>query len=142
MPEAIVKQIEKSTIDFLWNDSRPKIKLQKLQNTKEYGGFILVNLTKKDQALKVQWIQDIVNDISLQNLAYKHLQPLTREEIWKCNIAVEDISSIGIEKGFWLDVLTAWVEYNYAIPINDTQILDQNIWYNSWIKINKKPELY
>ena len=137
IPSRIVKQIEDIISKFIWANKRPKISLRLLQNNKDAGGLNLIDLRKRDIALKVKWISILTTDTSIEVLAYQALNPILRADIWKCNIHYRDIEKIGsVQPGFWKDVWKAWAEYSYNRNIDCEQ---QTIWYNSNIKIQKQP---
>ena len=87
----LVQSINKQIQNFIWNDKRPKIPLQTMQKSKEEGGLALVDLHKKDQAIKISWIQILQTDKIVENLAYKQLCGTLREKIWEINLKEKDI---------------------------------------------------
>ena len=56
IPEDIIQQVETVIQQFIWNGTKPKISLAALKIAKQSGGLGLVDLRKKDDALKVAWI--------------------------------------------------------------------------------------
>ena len=59
IPEYVVKQTEGLITDFLWNGRKPKIPLRTLQLNKASGGQNLIDLRKKDIALKAMWVENM-----------------------------------------------------------------------------------
>ena len=55
IPEHFIKKFDNLIREFLWNGRKAKIAYSTLQNPKEEGGLNLVNLRKKDIALKATW---------------------------------------------------------------------------------------
>ena len=53
IPKKVIKNMENVMREFLWNGKKAKIALNILQNPKTQGGLNLVNLEKRDKALKV-----------------------------------------------------------------------------------------
>ena len=41
--------------------------------------------------------------------------------------------------GFWLSVVNAWARYNFCEPSEPDVMLSQTLWYNSNIRVNKRP---
>ena len=134
IPEYIIKEIEKEMEKFIWNGRKPKIKLSQLQQCKQNGGLKLVNLRKKDLAIKVKWKQNLESEPKLANIANDLINPVLKEKIWLCNIKTTDINVLNILSKFWEDVIYAWSELNY-----DPNKEKDFIWYNSCIRIDNKP---
>ena len=113
-----------------------------LQAKRSEGGLGLVNLELKDDSLKASWINFIESDSFVMETSYHKLNviPLNKQ-IWKCNIDKKDVLK-QFETGFWKDVLSAWAKWHFKENCLDENILDQIIWFNSHIKVNKKTVFY
>ena len=59
-----------------------------------------------------------------------------RGDIWRVNLAAEDVENMKISNTFWKDVLWSWCKYNFFC---NKRIDNQIIWYNSSIRIKNKP---
>lgn len=132
-----IKKYEHILRRFLWQDKRPKIALNVLYRSKTDGGLALVNLAKKDAALKVQWINKIKTFSQIANLASSYLPP----DIWTSFLVPKDIYKMNIASEFWRDVLVAWMRYrfekwNWKIPKNE--LVELSINNNSLIKVGGK----
>ena len=133
IPLGIVKQMENMVNTFLWK-GRPKISMEILQASKESGGMRLMNLNKKDKAVKLSWINLLKNDSDLAKIVYSYLQPNLKEDIWRCNLSENDVKYLNIKSNFWKSVLQAWCEFNYENVTENPQ--HQILWYNSHIRVN------
>ena len=141
LPKDLIKSFDNAISDFLWNGRKAKISLRVLQNSRENGGLNLVNISRRQSALKVSWIKTIRTDHKLANLAYYFLIPELGEHIWTCNLAEEDVD-LFVSKNknvFWFDVLCAWSGYNFEKDVQKTSKL---LWCNSLIRINGRPVLW
>ena len=116
LTQEFLKQMEESIESFIWNGRKPKIPLKVLQMSKKSGGLKLVNLKRKEQALKLTWINIIKLDEQIANLAYCALCFDIKEEIWWCNLKHTDVDAMFPKCGnkFWLDVLKAWRIFQQA----------------------------
>ncbi len=132
---------KKSIRHYIWNGKNPKISYNTLISSIPDGGMKLVDLEHKNNALKIQWIKRIKDNISLANLAYYFL-PKIGELIWKCNLHYNDVKSIMPKENFWQNVLIAWCKFNFSKKLELNSILNSIIWLNSEIQINKTPILY
>ena len=108
-----------------------------LQKNKWDGGAGLVNLRIKDDSLKTAWLSIISTDVMIEKFAYMALNDTMKSDIWKCNIAIKDVKAT-FRDSFWRDVLIAWAKYNHEKPTDRTSIMNQIVWYNSYLKVNEK----
>ena len=136
--EKFVSKVEELINNFLWNGRKAKISLKTLQLSKEQGGLGLIDLRIKDKSLKFAWVNFLNEDTLLQELAYRKLNKIIREEIWSCNLDKKHVL-IAFRPSFWSNILEIWCEYNYEQNITDLdEIGNQIIWYNSHILVNGK----
>ena len=138
-----INQLEKIMNDFLWSSRAPKIPIHILQLSKENGGAGLVNFRLRDQALKAKWIREMEIDEMTKNLALHALRTPLGNDIWRCNIKAEDVSTVVTTHSFWRDVLLAWTHINFKKDVTTpSDIANQFLWFNSHIRIAKRPLCY
>ena len=141
IPNDMVTQMENLINKFLWNGKRARIARSTLQASKENGGLRLFSIKHKQQALKLGWIRLIENDpffamVFQNNLNIKN-PPFS---FFDCNLNVNDIQTFVKETDcFWTEILVHWSKIRHKQPQNKTEVLNEIIWYNSFIKSNKKP---
>ena len=137
VPKNIVKKIETLAEQFIWNNTKAKIPLETLKCDGVNGGLKLFDLTLRDKALKVGWVQTLISDPSVANLFHSSLSTASAMKNWifDCNLKSEDVYTLNIQNRFWEDMLKAWCDYNY----NDGIEIDCPIWLNSQIRIENKP---
>ena len=137
IPTTIVKNIDNVIRSFLWNGKKAKIAYTILQNTKEQGGVGLVNIERRDKALKATWPQILNSEKDYQQVVFEVMRcQCLGEDIWRCSLLPEDVASLKIKSQFWEDVLKSWCEYNFH---HDRRVENQLIWLNSEIRIAGKP---
>ena len=73
---------------FLWGNTKARISMYKLTNSKEQGGLGLYN---KQKSLKISWLYKIKNDAFLESSAYNKLHNNLRQLIWRCNLKKKDV---------------------------------------------------
>ena len=140
IPKGIVKNLDNLIRDFLWDGKKSKIAYSILQNQKKEGGLNLVNLTKKDIALKTTWPQILCHETEYAVMVYRILRCSTlKQNIWRCSLKEEDVSLIKVKNFFWECVLKAWCKFNYYLH---RKVENQIIWYNSNIRIRNRPVLW
>ena len=135
LPETFFTNIEREFEIFLWNGRKPKIPLKQLQALKSDGGLKLVDLHKKDKAIKASWVEKLKTEEKLSNLVYRYLQPLLKDKIWEVNLSPQDAKLMftGINK-FWNEVLYTWAEIRW-----ESFSMNKMLWYNSEIRVGDKP---
>ena len=89
IPKDILSKIQRLIESYLWQGAKPKITTTKLQLSKNSGGAKLVDLCKKDISIKVSWKRQLDSDPNHADLVYNMIQPILREDIWKCDLAIE-----------------------------------------------------
>ena len=136
IPSNIIKNMDNLIRQYLWNGKKAKIAYSILQNPKAEGGLGLVNLKNKDIALKATWPKILSEEDEYAKLVYYQMKVTTiGQDIWRCSIHPEDVTTIGINNTFWEDVLKSWSNFNvYYNPRIDNQIL----WFNSKIKVRSR----
>lgn len=141
MPANFLKSFEKVISGYIWNNGKVRITHRLLCTDKSRGGLRLVDLRKRQMALKTQWVVFIVNDAFWSTLFYSKLKVKIGEEIWSSNLKDKHISLYISEEDnpFWFEVLQAWSEYDFVNPVLKEEILEQPLWHNSLICIDNKP---
>ena len=137
IPDRFVNLLEKEFEQFIWNNHKPKIPLEVLKADKKSGGLGLVDLKRRDRALKVAWVKLLYEDEQMGSIARARCAPKLGNVIWQLNLNKQDIPVVQrFEKiSFWKDVLSAWCDFNYTTDCHR----DHRIWLNSLIRVNNKP---
>ena len=140
IPKNILKNIDNTIRDFIWNGKKSKIAYTTLQLPKQEGGMGLVNLSTKEVALKATWPQILEQEEDYEQLVYTQLRcKHLGRNIWRCTLLPEDVNNMRISNQFWKDTLQCWCQYNHT---KNTRIENQLIWFNSYIRIKGKPFLW
>ena len=74
------------------------------------GGLGLIDIRKKDLALKTNWVARVSQNSSIKQLAYEALRNPINDLIREANLNRNDIQWLAGERIFWVDVLYAWNE--------------------------------
>lgn len=132
-----VLKYEKLVRYFLWQEKKTKIALEKLYNAKELGGLSLVNISRKDAALKIQWLNKIKKIPKIANLANSFLPP----KIWSVYLVRKDIQALHISSPFWKDVVTIWMQYRFDKwqgNLPQSEIASLPLFLNSCVKVRNQ----
>ena len=133
MPKNIRQQVDNLIRDYLWCGKKSKIAYNILQNPKSQGGLNLVNLEKKEKALKATWPKILSTEKKYAQIVYDAMRcSILGHNIWRCNWHPKDVPQLRMTNQFWENTMQAWSEYNYY---NNRRTENQIIWYNSDLKI-------
>ena len=135
IPESYWKRIKDIFQSFLWNNRKPKIKLDILQGNKTDGGCGLANMAKRNQALKVGWVWKVLEKKQTRDRAYYLMENPIDDDIWRIQLIHEHTKLICTSSSFWHDVLTAWCDFTFDAPVNKNEVKDELLWFNSNILI-------
>ena len=135
IPEVMLKKIDNKIREFIWSKKKPKIKYKILQAPKIAGGLGLVDLHKKEIALKATWPKILYKEQEYAKMVYNILRIPIEEDIWRCRIEPQEVKNLKLRNEFWEDVLHSWNQYNFFVS---SRIENQILWYNSYIKVSGK----
>ena len=136
IPKEYLIRMEGMITEFIWSGRKAKISLKSLQLQKDDGGQNLVDLMRKDRALKLTWLGILESDDKAANLFYNQVKNGVQSILWKANFEASDVDNIFEHMDiFWKDVLKAWALINYQNYIGENQM----IWLHSKIRIGGKP---
>ena len=95
-----VKEFNQTINNYLWKNRKPKIPLKVLQLPVTDGGLGLIDICKKDIAMKVQWVKCMIKEDNIKDLA-SELLPGIGSDIWKCNLNEKDADDMIHMESFW-----------------------------------------
>ena len=133
LSDSYTKVVNKLIRDFLWNSGVSKIAWNTLVGLKEEGGTGLTNLQTKDQSLKLVWVYKLQGSEKLSSLANELLGNPMGDLLWQANLASADVKCLFPGSCFWRDVLIYWAEWHFDTPAGKAEILEQILWFNSFI---------
>jgi hypothetical protein len=137
-----IKQLESILFKFLWNNKTERIKRTTLYQSLAEGGITMPHLPSFNYALKLAWLRRLLdqeNKGTWKSLFMLNL-PLSEQYVWNCNLMINDVCSLKpyLKNNFWKEVVEAWCIYNFHEPTDITGIRTQNVWFNSFIKVDNK----
>ena len=147
-PVQLCKDVQSTNFKFIWNDKQDRIKRQILCMDYKDGGLRMKDVSCLDKSLKISWIKRLMTQSAGTNWRYLlevQFNPLKTMGLsfFKCNLSSSDFKSTfknSLYSTFWFEALSFWCEFNYRDDITEVdEILAQPIWYNSHIKLNKRP---
>jgi hypothetical protein len=142
-PEEKIKEIEDMLYKFLWDNKPDKIKRDTLIGTYEDGGLKMPDLMSKIKSLKTAWMVNLAKKEGNWKNYMKDKLPLKDPNYFmECNIIYADIPNKPSKEDFWSEVLINWCilnrEHSNKKDWSLEDIYQENLWWNSRIKVNKK----
>ena len=134
LPQEFFQKMKKIFKQFLWEGKTPKVKWEVLTALKEEGGLGLVDLEKKEAALKLAFVFNTKDVIDIRNLANELLGNQLGELFWELNLRPEDANYAATGSGYWNDCSLLARQYCMTAPLGAYEVKNQVIWYNSNIK--------
>ena len=139
-PPDFYKTFQSIITRFIWDNKTPKFKYNYLIRDYSQGGLKLVDLKSKNDSLKCKWmVKAVKNNHTFWSLYGTKLMGLPIERLVNCNITVKDIKGTMGQKtqSIWLDIWTAWAEYNFRYNIQREEIPSELLWYNSNVRFRQ-----
>ena len=124
--------------EFVWS-TKPKIKHTTMIGPKTKGGLDLPDFEIMNNALKVTWIKRLHE--SSGNASWSHIPLSFLKEgggsfLLECNFDLKFLK-VSIPIKCYKDILYTWQTINQHTPENKEQILNEILWNNRFIKIEK-----
>ena len=140
-------QINQMIKEFLWGHNKAKIKYETLQRNYDKGGLKMVKVEAKEISLKVKWIKKALETNCIWSLHTGEVFPIPLLDIVNCNLNKKDVQEMESNAvvSIWYDILKAWSVFNYKTiqqVVDKGLVLEQSLWLNSHIKIDRRVILY
>ena len=138
-PDTFATEINKLIFDFVWKYKNPKIKKSTLIKSKENGGLKVIDSTLFDRALKICWVRRLCSEGNQlwKLIPLRYLSNVGGTFLLQCNYDVKHLNLNQKLPTFYKDIISHWQELNNAVPETKKDVLDQTVWNNRFIKINK-----
>lgn len=102
------------------------------------GGLQLRDLSLVDMSLKMAKIHDVLKGKpQFWHKMFCSMFKMDIQHVFVLNYSYEDCKKY-LKPAFFTDVCKYWAQFNFQKPIHLRDILQQPIWYNSYIKSNNK----
>ena len=130
-----IEEVEKEFRNFLWGGKKAKIALFTLQKNKLQGGLRLVDLSAKQDTLRIKYIFSLYNNTFLLSQMSVTLHKELGMLIWRCNIKPQDVVKYFSQEIIWGQMMLAWSKIHYKQISSKKAVKEQIIWFNSDLKI-------
>ena len=144
VPNNIVEELKKIQKNFLWNFTAPKIKHSTTRMDYQNGALKNVDVFFKIISLQCSWFRRLFDNSFHQ---WKVIPLLfinkTFGEHFKfhSNLDFSD-DTVKCFPSFYKSMFLNWKNFFYVNPCVPSCILNQVLWFNKFIQINRKPVFY
>ena len=141
VPKVIVKELQKMSKKFLWQNSRPKIKHKTLSNTFETGGLKNVDINLKVISLQWSWVKKLYDENFHEwKIISLHLIRITLGQNFKFHSNLSyDTKLLTSFLVFHKNIFCYWSQHFTVFPDLPFCILSSFLWYSKDILISNKP---
>jgi hypothetical protein len=136
-----LKDLEKNLYKLINNEGSEKIKRNILIGEYEDGGYKMTDIVSYIKAIKLNWVSRLLNIKGIWKCHLLQILDIEPEYLLRCNIKYRDLPFKTKLKGLklWDEIMKFWCEENYEENIDTIEkIMNQSLWMNSNIKINKQ----
>lgn len=131
--EEIIKEINNTMYDFLWDGKPDKISRKTIIQKYENFGLKMINVQSFIHALKISWIKRLKGAQNQWKHAYnKELNKHGGDLMFKCNLKHDDTKHIVKKYRFLNEILISWCKVNFKDAA--TNICNEILWHNTNLK--------
>jgi hypothetical protein len=138
VPNTIINELKKIQKDFIWSGKPPKVKHNTLIGDYESGGLKDIDIKLKITSLQLSWLKRLFsqNHHPWKNIPIKMLtDKFGSSEIFFPNVVLSPPTNL---PKFYKQIIIKWSEITQN-PLTLPNILNQQVWHNSFIKIDNLP---
>ena len=138
-PDTFATEVNKLIFDYVWKYKNSKIKKSTLIKSKENGGLNMVDFILFDKALKISWVRRLCSEGNQpwKFIPLHFLSGVGGTLVFRCNYDLKYLNLNAKLPTFYKDIISHWQELNKVVPTTKKDVLDQIVWNNRFITINK-----
>jgi DNA-binding transcriptional regulator YhcF (GntR family) len=138
-----IKEIQDKLYKFIWDNKQDKIKRETLIGDYADGGLKMPDITSQNTSLKTMWIKRVAEKEGNWSLYIRDKLPLNDIEYFMdSSINYGDIPTKPHKDNIWNEAILNWCilngDHTNKKEWNLEDIYQENLWWNSNIKINNK----
>jgi hypothetical protein len=134
-----IKEINKKLYHFINNGKSEKIKRNIIIGDYKDGGYKMIDLESFIKGIKLRWMERLLNIDGTWKIYMANKCKTDIKLLLNSNIKYTDLPFKLPKNNMWNEIWEIWCKENYNEPETISEILNQQIWYNSHIKIGNKP---
>jgi hypothetical protein len=134
-----IKEINKKLYNFINNGKNEKIKRNIIIGDYKDGGYKMIDLECFIKGIKLRWMERLLNTDGTWKIYMERKIKSDTRMLLNSNIKFTDLPFKLPQNTMWNEIWEIWCKENYKEPETVNEILNQQIWYNSGIKVGNKP---
>ena len=135
VPKRVIKEVNSIIFEFLWNSKQPKVANNVMIQKIEDGGLKMMDFESKLKALKISWVNRLIDHHANWQLAPKRFYNThDLNFFFSSKPKIRNNNSIPL---FYREILTYWSELHNVEPTSGLQVRSEIIWNNIFITSNK-----
>jgi len=138
-PDTFATEVNKLIFDNVWKYKNSKIKKSTLIKSKENEGLNMVHFTLFDKALKISCLKRLCSEGNQRwkFIPLHFLSGVGGTLVFRCNYDSKYWNLSANLPTFYKDIISHWQELNKVVPTTKKDVLEQSIWNNRFVTINK-----
>jgi len=139
-PKPFWEELNRLLFRFISNNKPEKHKRVTLIGPYDQGGFQMVDLELQNQALKMSWMDKIMNLNGIwRDFVVEQNTKIDFRYLIQCNVKYCDLPLKFDKNNIWGEIWIHWCSFNYKKELtNALEVTSQNLWFNSNLLINGK----
>ena len=138
-PKGFTDEVNNIIFDYIWKYKNPKLKKTTIIKNKKEGGLNMLDFTLFDKALKIVWVKRLcANDKRpWKFIPLSLLSNVGGNLLFRCNYNIQYLPLDENLPKFYRDIISHWQQINSTNPKKKGDVLNQTIWNNQFIRVNK-----
>ena len=138
-PKGFTDEVNNIIFDYIWKYKNPKLKKTTIVKNKKEGGLNMLDFTLFDKALKIIWVKRLcANDKRpWKFIPLSLLSNVGGNLLFRCNYNIQYLPLNENLPKFYRDIISHWQKINSTNSITKGNVLNQIIWNNQFIRVNK-----
>jgi hypothetical protein len=132
------KEIERTLYKFLNRGGQEKIKRKILIGDYSNGGYKMIDLKSYIRAMKIRWMERLINTPGVWKKRVEQKCKIDLRYLARCNIKYKDLPFKFPKNSMWDEMWQEWCMENYKKAETMEEILNQSLWFNSDLPVNKQ----
>ena len=138
-PKGFTDEVNNIIFDYIWKYKNPKLKKTTIIKNKKDGGLNMLDFTLFDNALKIVWVKRLCtnDDRPWKFIPLSLLSNVGGSLLFQCNYNIQYLPLNRNLPKFYRDIISHWQKIKNINPKNKGDLLNQIIWNNQFIRVNK-----
>jgi nitrogen regulatory protein PII-like uncharacterized protein len=142
-PKEQLEEMQKNMFKFVWDNKQDKIKRDILIGDYKDGGLRMPDILSQNISLKTSWLKRIMEYEGNWSTYIKGKMPMNDPKYFmECSIKFSDLPNKPEKNNIWTEVILNWcllnTDYNEGKSWTLHEICQENLWWNSQIKVKGK----